>query len=133
MHLEMSEFNINSLVDEAISDMEMMTHYHHVNVVATNLDKEIEVYSDYDLILRVLTNLLSNAIKHSGEEMEGKGEVKLTVKDEGKCLRFEILDSGNWNSESFIPTDTLRMRLYASPPYIFILILERYGTTFVKN
>ena len=83
MHLELSEFHINGLIDEAVSDLEMMADLHKVSVNVNKLKKDVEVYSDYDLVLRVLTNLVSNAIKHSGEEMEGKSKVTLTLKDEG--------------------------------------------------
>lgn len=101
MHLELAEFHINGLIDEVVSDMEMMANLHKVTVNVSKLKKDIEVYSDYDLVLRVLTNLVSNAIKHSGEEMEGKGKVKLTVKDEGDSLQFEVLDSGHGVPEGF--------------------------------
>tara|TARA_B100000315_G_scaffold190755_1_gene180898 strand:- start:528 stop:1418 length:891 start_codon:yes stop_codon:yes gene_type:complete len=101
MHMELSEFHINPLIDEAVSDMEMMANLHHVNLDVNKLDEDVEVFSDYDLVLRVLTNLLSNAIKHSGKELEGKGSVSLTVKDEGDLLQFEVLDSGHGVPEGF--------------------------------
>ena len=101
MHLELSEFHINGLIDEAVSDLEMMADLHKVSVNVNKLKKDVEVYSDYDLVLRVLTNLVSNAIKHSGEEMEGKSKVTLTLKDEGDSLKFEVLDSGHGVPEGF--------------------------------
>ena len=101
MHLELSEFHINGLIDEAVSELEMTANLHKVNVNVSKLEKDLEVYSDYDLILRVLTNLLSNAIKHSGKEMQGKGKVTLAVKNEGDYLKFEVLDSGYGVPEGF--------------------------------
>ena len=101
MHLELSEFHINGLVDEVVSDLEMMADLHKVSVSVKKLEKDIEVYSDYDLVLRVLTNLVSNAIKHSDEEMEGKSKVTLTLKDDGDSLKFEVLDSGHGVPEGF--------------------------------
>ncbi len=101
MHLELAEFNGQGLVKEAVSEMEMMAKDQHVNLTVKNLPEEVLVYSDYDLIERILTNLLSNAIKHSGPDQGGKGEVKLTVIDDGKYLKFEILDSGPGVPEDF--------------------------------
>jgi signal transduction histidine kinase len=79
----------------------MMADLHKVSVSVKKLEKDVEVYSDYDLVLRVLTNLVSNAIKHSDEEMEGKSKVTLTLKDDGDSLKFEVLDSGHGVPEGF--------------------------------
>lgn len=101
MHLELEEFNIKSLLEEAVAEMEMMANDQQVNLTAENLSNTELVYSDYDLIVRVLTNLLSNAIKHSGPEQGGKGKVKLTARDDDKYLKFEVLDSGPGIPEDF--------------------------------
>ena len=42
MHLELSEFHINGLIDEVVSDMEMMANLHKVNVNVSKLKKDLE-------------------------------------------------------------------------------------------
>lgn len=101
MHLELAEFDIKGLVEEAVSDMKMMADHNGVKVIVKNLPEKMLIYSDYDLILRVLTNIISNAIKHSAKDMEGKEKVNLTVKDDGEYLRFKVLDSGQGIPEAF--------------------------------
>lgn len=58
--------------------------------VSYHIDKDIDIFADYQKIQQVLYNLLSNAIKYTHE----KGSIVITVTNTAKKVRFSIKDSG---------------------------------------
>ena len=55
-----------------------------------HIDKDIDIFADYQKIQQVLYNLLSNAIKYTPD----KGSIVITVTNTVKKVRFSIKDSG---------------------------------------
>lgn len=55
-----------------------------------HIDKDIDIFADYQKIQQVLYNLLSNAIKYTPD----KGSIVITVTNTAKKVRFSIKDSG---------------------------------------
>lgn len=55
-----------------------------------HIDKDIDIFADYQKIQQVLYNLLSNAIKYTPD----KGSIVITVTNTAKKVRFNIKDSG---------------------------------------
>ncbi len=55
-----------------------------------HIDKDIDIFADYQKIQQVLYNLLSNAIKYTPEH----GNITITVTNTTKKVRFSIKDSG---------------------------------------
>ncbi len=55
-----------------------------------HIDKDIDIFADYQKIQQVLYNLLSNAIKYTPE----KGSISITVTNTKKKVRFSVKDSG---------------------------------------
>lgn len=88
MSLNLSEFSLEELMEEVMSDTLTLTsshqiEYHPCTSVFLNADKE--------KIGQVLTNLLGNAIKYSPEQTTIK--VSCAIKNEG--LEFKIIDQGD--------------------------------------
>ena len=55
-----------------------------------HIDKDIDIFADYQKIQQVLYNLLSNAIKYTPDQ----GSIVITVTNTAKKVRFSIKDSG---------------------------------------
>lgn len=55
-----------------------------------HIDKDIDIFADYQKIQQVLYNLLSNAIKYTPDN----GSIVITVTNTAKKVRFSIKDSG---------------------------------------
>lgn len=58
--------------------------------VSYHIEKDIDIFADYQKIQQVLYNLLSNAIKYTPEN----GFIKITVTNTAKKVKFSIKDSG---------------------------------------
>lgn len=80
--LEMNEFNIDALIDETISAIQLVTNSHEI--VRTNSFGNESIVADRHRIEQVMANLLSNAIKYS------PGEKKVIVSSERKDLELVI-------------------------------------------
>lgn len=82
--------NLDELAAEAIGQISVFATKNSVEV-DTNINVPNKViHTDYWLLLRVLVNLLSNAVRFSPD----KSLVKLSMKDSGDKIRFEVLDQG---------------------------------------
>jgi signal transduction histidine kinase len=88
MVLEKKEFNIDSLLNETISNMQMVTSTHEI--IRHDHLRDEKILGDKLRIEQVLTNLLSNAVKYSPNEnkvivssKKVNGEVIIKVKDFG--------------------------------------------------
>lgn len=55
-----------------------------------HIDKDIDIFADYQKIQQVLYNLLSNAIKYTPD----KGSIVITVTNTAKKVKFSVKDSG---------------------------------------
>lgn len=55
-----------------------------------HIDKDIDIFADYQKFQQVLYNLLSNAIKYTPD----KGSIVITVTNTAKKVKFSVKDSG---------------------------------------
>ena len=55
-----------------------------------HIEKDIDIFADYQKIQQVLYNLLSNAIKYTPD----KGSIVITVTNTAKKVKFSVKDSG---------------------------------------
>ena len=55
-----------------------------------HIDKDIDIFADYQKIQQVLYNLLSNAIKYTPD----KGSITISVTNTAKKVKFSVKDSG---------------------------------------
>ena len=89
--LEKSEFNLKRLIEEVISDLEMISKEKSIKI---SLDKTLEqglwVEADKSKIRQVFENLLTNSIKYGVKN----GKTKISLFDLGDALKIEIADNG---------------------------------------
>lgn len=87
LELYMTEFDLGTMIEEAVQDARHLTSKHAL-VVHNNFEGKI--YGDRDRLSQVLLNLLANAIKYSPDSLEidiivtgDKKSVSVSVKDYG--------------------------------------------------
>jgi two-component system CheB/CheR fusion protein len=93
LQLNFKEFDINKIIDDAVTEMRHNAHFHLINF--GQLDKII-VVADNEKISQVISNFLSNAIKYSqkGSTVTVKSKkvanfVEVSVEDEGVGIEPE--------------------------------------------
>lgn len=84
LELNMKEFDMDQLLDETISAIQMVSGTHKI-VWENNFNNNVTILADRQRIEQVLTNLLSNAIKYSPGERKvmvysKKTETELIIK-----------------------------------------------------
>lgn len=82
-------FEVSRPVIESCNILMPLIKNKNINV-SYYIDKDIDIFADYQKIQQVLYNLLSNAIKYTPE----KGSIVITVTNTAKKVRFSIKDSG---------------------------------------
>ena len=82
-------FEVSRPVIESCNILMPLIKNKNINV-SYHIDKDIDIFADYQKIQQVLYNLLSNAIKYTHE----KGSIVITVTNTAKKVRFSIKDSG---------------------------------------
>lgn len=82
-------FEVSRPVIESCNILMPLIKNKNINV-SYHIDKDIDIFADYQKIQQVLYNLLSNAIKYTPE----KGSIVITVTNTAKKVRFSIKDSG---------------------------------------
>ncbi|MES2278975.1 MAG: PAS domain-containing protein [Bacteroidota bacterium] len=93
LHLNLSSFNLNDVIEEAIADTRPIAQSHHI---VFNAAEEIIITADTDKINQVLTNLINNAVKYSPkgstihvQSAIAGGTVQVSVTDEGIGVKPE--------------------------------------------
>jgi signal transduction histidine kinase len=96
--LDLAPHPARVLIDEAVSQLQMIAEEAHVPVVVEQADGE--VYADADRVVQTLLNLLGNAVKFSkpGEVVRVRTErhgafVEFCVSDQGRGIPEDKLDS----------------------------------------
>lgn len=96
MHLEISEFNFDEMVKEAIETIEVLQpEYKIIKKGKAN----IEVRGDKYRLIQVITNYLSNGIKYS----KGSDEVELGVDHDKNTVTVSVKDRGLGISKEQLP------------------------------
>lgn len=99
MEFELSEIEINEILNNAIESNDGYAKLHNVSLSFTHIAKNIIVYVDGHRIHQVLSNLLSNAIKFSPTNEEVKVLVKENIEE--NIVRVEVIDKGAGIPEEF--------------------------------
>jgi CheY-like chemotaxis protein/nitrogen-specific signal transduction histidine kinase len=96
--MERETCNLADLIQSAVNVMQPLAQKAKVNISVFSLS--VELWADPDRIVQTLTNLLSNAIKFSSpgetvwlESQQQQDEILLTVKDQGRGIPPDKLDS----------------------------------------
>jgi Signal transduction histidine kinase len=89
LELNITEFDIDTLLDETVSAIQMVTHSHRI--LRKGETRNQLIHADRQRIEQVLVNLLSNAVKYSPGEKEVFVYCKLTETE----LIINIRDFGN--------------------------------------
>jgi len=96
--MERETCNLADLIQSAVNVMQPLAQKAKVNISVFSLS--VELWADPDRIVQTLTNLLSNAIKFSPpgetvwlESQQQQDEILLTVKDQGRGIPSDKLDS----------------------------------------
>ncbi|HTD93105.1 MAG TPA: PAS domain S-box protein [Chitinophagaceae bacterium] len=86
-------FTLNELVNEAVSDIQLVSPAHLISVEAPGM---VRIEADREKIMQVLTNFLSNAVKYSPDHRDirviiepGENSVTVSVRDKGIGIRQE--------------------------------------------
>lgn len=83
------ELQLNSLVSEVISVLEMQAKAKEIKLV-TDIDPNLAITGDYDTISTVIRNLTSNAIKFSNTG----GVVSINASQSNGTVRLSVTDTG---------------------------------------
>jgi len=87
------------LIDEVVSDLEMLIQQRNINCEIIAPDPELVFKTDADKFQRIVTNLISNAIKYNNPG----GFVKVCIKTEDSVLTVEIIDNGVGIKSEYFP------------------------------
>ncbi|MDB5930383.1 MAG: domain S-box protein, partial [Polaromonas sp.] len=90
MRLDLKAVDIVELARQAMADNEGFAAAHGVRLQLQAPDAPLQVWSDSDRLIQVVTNLLSNAVKFSPPE----GVVALNVLRLAQSVRVEVVDCG---------------------------------------
>ena len=90
VEVNLSEFLLNELVEEAIEEMEPYLKANQVILFSSSVDNTQLVNSDRNVIKNILINLLSNASKYSGNS----DEIKVDLIQQNKSIEVKIIDKG---------------------------------------
>jgi len=96
-HLEISKFNLKSLVEEVYNDLELMAQEKNISLIfKPGAEKAFNVRADRETIQNVLENLINNSIKYGKEG----GKTKVSFYDLEEKVLVEISDNGLGISEN---------------------------------
>lgn len=100
--LEEEKINLHDLVGVLIEELEPFADEKQVTLI-NSIGKEVVLYADQGVLIRILTNLLSNSISYNVQNgsvtvswEEDEGEYSLSIKDTGIGISKEAL-SKIWN------------------------------------
>lgn len=100
--LEEEKINLHDLVGVIIEELEPFADEKQVTLI-NSIGKEVVLYADQGVLIRILTNLLSNSISYNVQNgsvtvswEEDEGECILSIKDTGIGISKEAL-SKIWN------------------------------------
>ena len=96
LKLEISEFNFQDMLKEAIETIEVLQPSYKI-IVKGNAN--LQVAADRYKLIQVITNYLGNGIKYSN----GKTDVTLTVEHDENTLTVSVKDEGLGISKEQLP------------------------------
>ncbi|MDQ2720900.1 MAG: PAS domain-containing sensor histidine kinase [Bacteroidota bacterium] len=96
LRLEISTFNFEEMVKEAISTFEVLQPAYNIIVTGNG---SVQISGDRYRLIQVITNYLSNGIKYS----DGKKDVKLRIKHNENTVIVSVKDEGVGISKDQLP------------------------------
>lgn len=92
--IEISQFNINALINDLVEMIKPQSELKNVGLINLSKEDEILVQSDEDKIRHIFQNLIGNAVKFTN-----KGKVEIQVLQKENELSISVKDSGIGISE----------------------------------
>ncbi len=89
LSIVVSPCDVKKLCQEAVDSVFVLAQRKNI-ALTTNAEGGLSVGCDESRLTQVLSNLLGNAVKFT----PAGGSVKLLVRDEGKAIRFAVVDDG---------------------------------------
>lgn len=87
---KMEGVSLGDMIEDHLRKLDIFIKASNVEMVFSAEKNLPKLLADVSQIKLIIENLLDNAIRYSKE----KGKVKIYLKKEGRCLRFEIKDEG---------------------------------------
>lgn len=87
---KMEGVSLGDMIEDHLRRLDIFIKASNVEMVFSAEKNLPKLLADVSQIKLIIENLLDNAIRYSKE----KGKVKISLKKEGRCLRFEIKDEG---------------------------------------
>lgn len=95
--LKLEKFDIHELIKSIIKRYKILIKDEKYNFIYEN-KKSVMVEADKTRIEQVIYNLINNAVNYTGEDKK----VYINLKEEKKCVRIEIIDTGKGIDEKEI-------------------------------
>jgi len=92
-----TDVDLSLCLKDTLSSFEILS-YRDGYIFETDVDDNIHIFGSEEFLRRILYNLISNAVNYTGDDKL----IKISLKDLGSKIRFNVTDSGNG-----IPMDKL--------------------------
>ncbi len=95
--VEITRFNINSLISEVVSTIKPQADQKKIQLIHSESQRNIPITSDLDKCRHILQNLIGNAVKFTEA-----GKVEIIARLNGKQIGIEVIDTGIGISETHL-------------------------------
>jgi len=127
MHLKLTIWDIESVIDKAISNIEYLLCEKKITLVK-NVSVKCSLEIDFELMVRVFENMLTNSIKYLNPD----GIIEISIDQNENCVSVGVFDNGNGISPDDI--DYIFNNYYqARPKNLGITRSTGIGLSFCKS
>lgn len=88
IEIEQSALQVSELVNDIEDDFSILAGQHQRSFQLNNQSKKDAIYTDKNMLFKILENLLNNALRFS------ESRIILTVADDGAFINFSVQDDG---------------------------------------
>lgn len=99
LQLQKEEFNFNEISQQVYDILKISAKEKRISFILNISDKPIVITGDKEKLREVLQNIVGNALKFTPE----KGKIGLTITDEKRNLKIDIVNSGSYIPEEELP------------------------------
>lgn len=85
--IEKKEFHLNELIDEVVSESKLIAEN---RIIRNEENDNVKVFADYKMIKQMLRIFIDNSIKFTEEN----GEIYISSKLQGSCIKISVSDNG---------------------------------------
>jgi len=101
MEFVLNNFSVMEFINQAIEINQSYAESHHTKFILTNhIDQNIELYSDHNRLMQVISNLMSNAAKFSPKDIP----VEISLATDNTYVRIQVKDHGAGIKKEFQKT-----------------------------